>query len=217
MDLMGGVVVHAAGGDRRGYKPVQSPWLSSPDPVHFVRAMGEKFGFGFFYIADLDAIMGKSPNHAAIQKLLQETSANFWLDAGFKTMDNAPAEGRITRIIATETFADWDRPGDLSGAVVSVDMNRGRILCSRAGATLEWIMAAARGAGARRFIHMQLDAVGAGRFNRYKLLPPKEGEQWWAGGGVRDQEDIRSAQEAGYAGALVATALHEGGFGPGQG
>ena len=36
----------------------------------------------------------------------------------------------------------------------------------------------------------------------------------YAGGGVRDQADLRALESAGAAGALVATALHDGRFTP---
>jgi len=216
MDVLGGLVVRAKGGDRAGYQPIKSPLLTSADPVHCALALAEKFGFSTFYVADLDAIMGRAANLGAIQNLLDKTGASFWLDAGYKNMRDAPVGGRIAPVVATETFTGWDNPGDLSRAVVSIDMNRGRILSSRAGAQLRELMGRFRAAGARRFIHMRLDAVGAGRFDPFTLLPPGPGEEWYAAGGVRDGEDIRLAIEAGYAGALVSTALHDGGLGRGD-
>jgi len=166
-------------------------------------------------VADLDAIMGRPPNRGALEKMLTHSRAEFWLDAGYSAMDQAPRdEKRIIPIMATETFRAWDNPGDLSGAVVSMDSFHGRYFCLRAGMPCSRAMEIFRAAGAKKFIHMRLDAVGSGGFSEFKLIPPRPGEQWYAAGGFRGPEDYAALKRAGYAGALAATALHRGKFDP---
>jgi len=211
MDLMGGVLVHAAGGVRACYRPVRSSFLRSADPVHFVNVFQEKAGVDAFYIADLDAIMGGHPQDRVIEALLERTEAHFWLDGGYRRLTSAFQDsGRITPVIATETFLDWDRVQDLSGVMVSIDTKHGRFYCARAGMPLGRVLARARAAAAKGFIHMRLEAMGAGGFDPFTLIPPRPGERWHAAGGIRGPEDMSSLAEAGYAGALVSTALLEG-------
>jgi phosphoribosylformimino-5-aminoimidazole carboxamide ribotide isomerase len=63
-------------------------------------------------------------------------------------------------------------------------------------------------------IVMTLDRVGAGSgpdlatFTQMQALAPDR--SWIGAGGVRDAGDLRAAAEAGAAGWLVASALHDG-------
>ncbi|MDH5511444.1 MAG: HisA/HisF-related TIM barrel protein [Nitrospinota bacterium] len=211
MDLMGGLLVRATGGVRADYRPVQSPLLASADPVNFVKVFQKRLGSDTFYLADLNAIMGLLPNSEVIKALLEQTSATFWLDGGYKRMESVPqGNERIVPIIATETYLDWDCSPDLSATMVSIDTFHGRFYCARAGMPLQKVLASARAAQPKGLIHMRLDSVGAGDFNQFKLIPPRQGEVWYAAGGIRGPEDMLSVGEAGYVGALVSTALLEG-------
>ncbi|MDH5679194.1 MAG: HisA/HisF-related TIM barrel protein [Nitrospinota bacterium] len=211
MDIMGGQVVRAAGGVRAEYKPISSPLLSSPDPAHFVHVIQQRFNAAVFYIADLDAIMGRKPNLKVIDALLKQTNARFWVDGGYRRLADAPTEReRIVPVIATETYMEWNRAPELSGVVASIDTNHRRFICSRAGMPLKMTLDYFRQAGTKDFIHMRLDAVGAGYFDPFRLIPPRPGERWYAAGGVRDEADLSAATEAGYTGALVSTALLSG-------
>jgi phosphoribosylformimino-5-aminoimidazole carboxamide ribotide isomerase len=119
-------------------------------------------------------------------------------------------------VVGTETLADADTlPPD---AVLSVDLFAGRVLSRDPRlAGLPALDAVARLAGQREVIVLDLARVGTGAgpdvatiaeihaaFPELSLL---------AGGGVRDAEDLRALEDAGAAGALVATALLRGGLG----
>lgn len=209
LDLLGGVVVRAAGGRRSEYLPLASPLIPSPQPIAVARALRQRFGFTHFYLADLDAIMGAGDH----RQLIAELAAGgfmLWVDGGYRTVQDVARLAGVTPVIATETFIEWEQAGDLSKAVISIDTREGRLLSARKDLDLESILRIARGAGARRFIHLRLDAVGEGLFDSSALIAPGPGEEWYAGGGVRGHGDMAALETAGYQGALVSTALHQG-------
>ncbi|MBI4827602.1 MAG: hypothetical protein HY804_02120, partial [Nitrospinae bacterium] len=133
-----------------------------------------------------------------------------WVDGGYRTVQDTERLTGVTPVIATETFIEWEQAGDMSKAVISVDTREGRLLSARKDLTQGAILRIARAAGARRFIHLRLDAVGGGLFDSSALVAPGPGEEWYAGGGVRGRGDMAALETAGYKGALVSTALHQG-------
>ncbi|VAX17290.1 Phosphoribosylformimino-5-aminoimidazole carboxamide ribotide isomerase related protein [hydrothermal vent metagenome] len=210
MDIMGGEIVRAVAGNRDEYKPVQSPLLSGADPLCFVNHFTAEFNFNLFYIADLDAIMGKGSNFPVIEKLLSSTTVDYWLDAGYKTMDDVSPHPRLTPVIATETFEMTNTTPDLSKAIVSIDTMSGKPIGVNRSATTTELINRARDIGARRFIFMRLDAVGCGGFEVSALPRPGKDESWYSAGGVRSSLDLDKLSAIGYSGALVSTALHNG-------
>ena len=56
IDVMGGIVVHASGGDRAHYQPLKSILTSSCDPFEVITDLLAWHDFKKVYIADLDAI-----------------------------------------------------------------------------------------------------------------------------------------------------------------
>ena len=137
--------------------------------------------------------------------------------------------GAARVVIGTETLADQAALErlrvELSDVplVLSLDLRAGRVLSpnadlGRLGAAEA--LAQLGQSGVSEVIVLDLARVGSGagpdvalvrelcaRFPELELL---------AGGGVRDLADLRALEEAGAAGALVATALHHGGIAPGD-
>ncbi|HEB71559.1 MAG TPA: hypothetical protein ENI77_02945 [Nitrospirae bacterium] len=210
MDIKNGEVARAVAGNRSEYKPVKSPLLSGADPLHFVERFTAEFNFNLFYIADLDAIMGKGSNFPVIEKLICLTTQNYWLDAGYKTMDDVLSHPRLTPVVATETFQMSDVTADLSKAIVSIDTMRGKPIGVNRSSTTTELINRARAVGARRFIFMRLDAVGCGNFDVTALPRPEKGESWRFAGGISSSLDLDKLSAIGYSGALVSTALHNG-------
>ena len=58
LDLKGGAVVHARGGARAEYRPIETPLGAADEPVALARALLAVTGSSVLYIADLDAIEG---------------------------------------------------------------------------------------------------------------------------------------------------------------
>ncbi len=84
LDLKGGEVVRAEKGQRDRYRPMVTPLAASSDPVAVAEGLRTLFPFGTFYIADLDAIEGRPPNHDALARLRRmQDEPELWLDAGF--------------------------------------------------------------------------------------------------------------------------------------
>ena len=210
MDIKGGSVVAGRGGRRDEYAPVSAGYLDSPDPFHFVERIYSLFGFTTFYVADLDSIMGKAGNGALIASLAGRTPFGFIVDGGYGRIGDAPAMERLTPVFSTETFLGWDNPGDLSRAIVSLDMRGKDMVCAVEGLTSGAALSKARGKGCRRFIHLRIDAVGEKNFDPAYLTPPGGGEEWIYGGGAGSARDMALLHEAGYDGALVSTALRDG-------
>jgi HisA/HisF family protein len=101
--------------------------------------------------------------------------------------------------------------------VLSVDLRDGRLisrdpdLAGRAAAAAAPLAAAL---GVREVLVIDLARVGSGSGPPLQavaeLAAALPGLDVYAGGGVRDDDDLRALEAAGAAGALLATALHEG-------
>src|SRR5215813_5118333 len=90
LDVRGGVVVRARMGHRDQYRPLESPLSPSSDPVDVMRGLYSVYPFKTFYIADLDAIMGRGNNEAALRRLNAEfPAAVFWVDNGVSDLSSA--------------------------------------------------------------------------------------------------------------------------------
>lgn len=210
LDILNGNIVRAVGGRRGAYAPLESPLVSSPDPLPFVEKVRSLFGMELFYIADLDAIMGKGSNAILIERLVERTTCSFLLDGGYRGIGDIAELPRVTPVLGSETFEEWRDLGDLSRITVSVDTYRGNLVTTKYDLTVDTLLELARAAGAKSFIHLRMEAVGEGLFDTAALIPPRLGEKWIAGGGIRSRADLKALADAGYSAALVSSALHEG-------
>jgi phosphoribosylformimino-5-aminoimidazole carboxamide ribotide isomerase len=219
VDLKGGIVVHARRGQRAAYAPLRSPLVDGCEPVAVARALCAAARASTLYVADLDAI-GGAP--ADVQNLSALSAvAELWVDAGAITRERALvlATAGITRnIVGTESLGsgavhDMDAPP----RVLSVDLRDGRLISPRpdlAGRDATAAVPLATELGVRELLVIDLARVGSGSGPPLEavaeLAAALPGVDIYAGGGVRDDDDLRALQGAGAAGALVATALHEG-------
>jgi phosphoribosylformimino-5-aminoimidazole carboxamide ribotide isomerase len=224
IDLKGGVAVHAVRGDRARYRPVQGRIADGSDPVRLARAVRDGFGLDELYVADLDAIVDGTRSADLVAALAQE--ARVMVDAGTAeaTTISHLLELGVTRVvIGTETL-----PGDEAfrrlrselpeaPLVLSLDLRGGALISPDprlSGMGAADALARLADAGAREVIVLDLLRVGSGegpdltsiselhaRFPDLELL---------AGGGVRNAADLGALADAGAAGALIATALHNG-------
>jgi phosphoribosylformimino-5-aminoimidazole carboxamide ribotide isomerase len=219
LDLKGGVVVHARRGDRAGYAPLRSPLVAGADPATVARALCAYARSDRLYVADLDALGGAAPDAAAIAAVAAVAPA--WADAGAVTAERAGAlerAGAARNVIGTESLT-----AELSAApvrprpVLSVDLRDGRLISPRPELAGRDILAAvplAEALDVRELLVIDLALVG-GRAGPAvaavaQLAAALPGVEIYAGGGVRGDADLEALSQAGAAGALVATALHEG-------
>jgi phosphoribosylformimino-5-aminoimidazole carboxamide ribotide isomerase len=219
VDLKDGAVVHARRGERGAYRPVRSGLCAGHDALEVVRGFLRLHPFAAIYIADLDAIEGRGDNLAAIAAL----SASFpnvalWVDAGLHSARALAAWRRRALgrpVVGSESLLrveDWTAmaQGGRADLVLSLDFRGTDFLGPREllGDPDSW---------PRDVIVMTLERVGGAAgpdVARVRALKAKAGgRRVFAAGGVRDRRDLQRLAEAGAAGVLLASALHDGRIG----
>ena len=219
LDLKHGEVVRARAGDRANYHPIVSPLSRGSAAADVLRGLRTLAPFRTVYVADLDAIAGEGSHAALVGELRREfPDATFWVDGGFATpaAAQAAADSGVLPIIGTESLASsddlvaiQDALGD-GGFVLSLDYRGERFLGPAEIRERVELWPA-------RLILMTLDRVGSGGgpdlASLRELVRKGQGRHVFAAGGVRGEEDIAALMEIGVAGALVATALHDGRLG----
>ena len=215
IDLKGGVAVHAKGGKRADYRPLETPFGPAADPLAIARGLLDVTGSTALYIADLDAIEGRGNNYSLCRDLADVLpTTTLWVDAGFSDADECAFWLPLgaTLVIGSETLASYDNWKDIhanlgDGAMLSLDFD---------GATMRGpqTLLAETELWPERLIVMSLDRVGTGEgpdLDRLKSVCAREGERTvYAAGGIRNSGDLAKVKETGARGALVATALHTG-------
>lgn len=214
IDLKGGIVVHARMGRRELYRPIQTPLARTSDPVDVVRGVMSIYAFQRLYIADLDAIGGNGNNHDTIVQVNQAfPQVTLWLDNGIADVDTAAEwlqQGLGHLVLGSETQADTAivcRFSEDPRVVLSLDFREGVFQGPQTLLTQvqHW---------PQQVIVMTLDRVGSRsgpdleRLHTIKAIA--EARAIYAAGGVRDTTDLRALANAGIAGALVASSLHDG-------
>lgn len=214
LDLKAGQVVHARAGQRDLYQPIRTRLTQSSAPHDILESLLALGAFTRVYVADLDAITGVGGHDALLAELAQRFAVEFWIDRGISTLDQATglAPG-LTPVIGSESIDALENLAAIAAAlgpagyVLSLDY-RGEALVGPVGIDAQaeiW---------PNRVIAMTLARVGSASgpdFGRLsQILATGTGHQVYAAGGVRGIADLRHLRQAGIAGALVATALHDG-------
>jgi len=204
MDLKGNLVVHGKSGQRERYKPLD--WGCSPtaDPVGFVRAIRPRS----IYIADLDRITG-SGSHDTLVRQCASLVQRCYVDRGCRGPDDLLDGYHITNITGTETGGS-----DLSryrGGFLSIDVKDGRVIPS--GRDPVDFLQQANGWKFEGCIILNISAVGTEAGLDPEMLASMRAayhrKLFW-GGGVATPDDLAMLCDAGFDGAIIATALHHG-------
>jgi len=212
IDLMGGLVVHARRGDRAHYRPIRSSLCDSARVEDVVPALLGLHRFARLYIADVDALLGRAPQWSAIDAVRRiAPSLSLWIDAGIRNRRDLTAIAeRGTPVLASESLTAQAAGKLLAAcphAVLSVDYRGERLLGEPA--LLERLPR-----WPSEVIAMNLARVGSGQgpdlkhIATLRRLAPRS--RLYAAGGVRNALDLLRCREAGAAGVLVASALHDG-------
>jgi phosphoribosylformimino-5-aminoimidazole carboxamide ribotide isomerase len=221
LDLRAGIVVRARRGQHSEYEPLRSSLVQGCEPVAVARALCAICRTRTVYVADLDAVRGNPVDEAALAGLASVAAT--WVDAGATTPQRAAALARVgvaRNVVGTQ----WIGPGALPGRlfamsapplVLSVDLRDGRLISPDLAESRPATAAPlARVLGVRELLVIDLARAGAGSGPPLaavaELAAALPEVAIYAGGGVRDQADLRALESAGAAGALVATALHDG-------
>jgi phosphoribosylformimino-5-aminoimidazole carboxamide ribotide isomerase len=216
LDLKGGQVVHARAGERARYRPIRTPLATGSEPPAVLDGLLSLAPFRRVYIADLDAIEGQGDHRAVVAALAYRyPHLDFWLDGGFAGVAAAMAAQaeRVAPVLGSESLPDTaalsDAVGRLgrSNCVLSLDYRGERFVGPAA-------IEASAELWPDHIIAMTLSRVGSGAgpdIARLAALRQSAGaRQLFAAGGVRDAGDIERLAAMGVAGALVASALHDG-------
>lgn len=221
IDLKDGMVVHAREGRREEYRPVRSRLSPGAEPLQIVRALLQLHAFRTLYIADLDAIQRRGDNMESIRAIHRhfpelelwadtgtgdEPALAHWLDAGL----GRPVIGSESLLDADFVSVVRERCKDPS-AVLSLDFLgddfRGPPM----------LLAHPERYWPQRVLAMNLQRVGSDRGPDLALVVGLAGRvpgcQVYAAGGVRSIEDLDRIAATGAAGALIASALHDGRIG----
>ena len=235
IDLKQGQVVRGIAGQRDLYQPVRSQLAANPSAASIAAAFS-LLGLDAVYVADLDAIGGKSPDWEQLGQIARHQS-QIWLDSGTNTLDRVEQLNDFARecpalagvIVGLESLGSPDDLAELfeaigeERAIFSLDLQGGRPLSDslawRDLQPLEIVEVACR-IGFRQLIVLDLASVGTGQGVSVEKLCRairdglRSGDsphvELIAGGGVRHIEDLRRLWLSGCHTALAASALHDG-------
>lgn len=219
IDLKQGEVVHARMGQRDRYRPVTSRLCEGSDPVVVVGGFLSLHPFSTVYVADLDAIGGGAGNPASLERLRAAFPAlRLWVDSGHATAPQASdwlARGFGAAVLGTESLANRSVLTEMAGTsaddlVLSLDFRDDEFVGPAEVLDQPDLWP-------ETVIVMTLGRVGSGLgpdMRRIDDIRARAGDRRIiAAGGVRTAADLRALAEHGAAGALVATALHDGRLG----
>lgn len=211
IDLKSGRAVRAAGGERAAYRPLSTPLCPDGEPLTAARGLLGLHPFSRLYIADLDAIEGGPPQHSVMKSIRAALpQMELWIDAGIHdaaALSRWRDRGLGRAVLGSESLSEPRLAGSADG-ILSLDF-RGDVFLGSPELLSDadfW---------PETLIVMTLHSVG-GRTGpdlaklRQILRQAGSRRRVFAAGGVRGLFDLRLLMEAGVAGALIASALHDG-------
>lgn len=214
IDIRNGVAVRAIKGDRATYLPLASPLSESPDPRAVAQGLIALHPFQTLYLADLDAIEGRTANTAITTQLAADyPGLILWIDRGARAPLDVAAlltEPQICAVIGSET-------GITSPELRALTAQFGpRIILSldfrKSGFVGDPAVLADAASWPRDVIVMTLARVGAGKgpdLAQAGLIKHRHKQgRIFVAGGIRHAGDLRAASHMGAAGALISSALH---------
>lgn len=214
LDIQGGKVVHARGGNRQAYPPLKSILTEATEPAEVIADMLAWLPFKRLYIADLDAIeQGQQQAELYRELSLQFPQVEFWLDSGIaqqSELQTFRAIKNLRLVIGSETLKELEllshKPHQ-QNLVLSLDRRHGRLLGEPALLQQPELWP-------DRVIVMSLDHVGANQGPAVdwlnELQASRDNIEWFMAGGVRDENDLLVLEKNKVSGALIASALHTG-------
>jgi phosphoribosylformimino-5-aminoimidazole carboxamide ribotide isomerase len=221
LDVMNGKVVRAVGGKRENYRPIVSKLTKSTEPLDVLKALNDVTGSDVAYVADLDAIVNETGPSKVILDLLDKFDITLWMDFGIRSADDLQRisiHQRLLPVIGSETIHSFEVAAvarqRFPAVVGSIDLFDGIPLGTHGLTHADDVAAEFCIAGFDAFILLDLSAVGNGRTKHHEIISnvvrAVEPSPVFVGGGIRNRDDVRRYQDAGAAGVLVASALHDG-------
>ncbi len=218
---MGGEVVHGRGGKRDSYRPIASNLCASSKPLDVVRALTRLYPKSVtptLYIADLDAIRGHGSHLQTVQLLREHfPDLQIWLDAGISSLEQWQPWRQLGLhcVLGSESQRELQATlallNELENPILSLDFVPSET-CDQLYDPVGLL--AHTESWPQRIIAMTLGKVGSNAgpdlnaINNMQQRVPHH--QLYAAGGIRDIADLNALRDAGAAGALLASALHNG-------
>lgn len=209
---MAGHAVGARAGRRDEYRPLESALCASSRPLAVLEGLLSLYPFRRIYVADLDAILGRGSHQQDLDSMRRaHPEVEFWVDAGFTSASAAlawQAQGLGRAVLGSESLLAMPDAAALGQVgVLSLDF-RGDVFLGPP---------ALLGQGEcwpEQVIAMTLERVGCHQGPDLALLAQLRAKGphvgLYAAGGVRHAGDLESLADAGAAGVLLASALHDG-------
>ena len=227
LDVTGGQAVHARGGRRETYAPVSKAAGTAidGDPVRLARVYLETLGIHDIYIADLDAIASRPPQHDVV-RAVRRLGVRVYVDGGVTNREDARQlvrAGANAVVVGLETLPSFETLEGISRStrgsttVFSLDLRNGVPMGNLAAeSSPEQVVQRLR--RVREIIVLDVARVGSGLGPDVEMLERimntiTPAQRLIAGGGIRNIEDLRLLAAMGIEGALMATALHDGRLG----
>ena len=225
LDILNSMAVHAIKGERDKYKPLKSKILNTSDPLEIIKILKHKFHFDEIYIADLDAIIHKKPNHELLLKILKIPELKVMLDPGIIDKEDIQiySKYKLSKLIlGLETinhFKVIEEGIDVIGQnrlTISIDMYKGKIISNlkelKNQNPLNLVKVLTK-LDVKEIILLDLFRVG----QKMGGIPPlymKFRYQFKGdiliGGGVKEFNDLEMMRNNGFSGVLIATVLYDG-------
>ncbi len=234
IDLKAGRAVHARGGAREHYEPVQSPLMQGEgegegegdakpgDAAALARGYRARGDIAGIYVADLDAISGGAPQDLAA---IAAAGLPMLVDAGVRTAERAVATAGlgVRVVVGLETLPSFTVLSTIVSAiggertVFSLDLRNGVPLVpggtdSAGGSPID-LARQAVACGVCAVIVLDVARVGGAQGVDFELMGnvrralPVHEVELMVGGGVRGDGDLTRLAALGCDGALVATSL----------
>ncbi len=203
-DLKGGLIVHGKSGNRESYYPIKTPLSDSPNPSDFVRNISPKF----LYIADLNRITGDG-SHDSIIKDLTRYTHEIWLDRGSKDYTDILSIPKVFPIYGTETANE--NYASYNGGYLSIDIKDNHVIPSQKD-PVDFLKMVSEFSFSGCIL---LNITGVGTCcglnpDYLQMCRDAYSKKLIYGGGVSSTEDLDLLRDAGFDGAIVATAVHNG-------
>ena len=225
MDLLDGVVVHAKRGEREKYVPIHrfSSIVTSSDPACVIETIKPKE----VYIADLNRLMSTGNNRPILKDLrTRNRDLRIMLDYGVKGMEDlkeaVDAEMADKFILGTETISielleEASKSDIITDICISLDLFNNEVLTSDTRMKIDplQLIKELNKFPVRDVIVLELNRVGTKSGIDFEFLARAvelSEHDILCGGGVRNCEDVHKMAAIGVKGALVATAVHDGGI-----
>lgn len=216
LDISNGIAVSGKSGKRETYKPLQSVFNNSANPLKIAKAL-KKEGAERMYIADLDAIENKGNNFNIIKEV--NNIIPVILDSGanniYKTKKALEVANKV--IIATETLEDIDylfeifEKYDKERIILSIDIKDNEIFSKHLDISLKELIKKIDEIKPLEVILLDISRVGTEKGVNHELINQflKFSTSLIIGGGITD-EDINELEKLGINKFLVGSVLHKG-------